>query len=668
MAGKEVYTREAYRQLRDGTYETELCIPCKRAVLDDDFPRIGGPRWLNDGFPDCEGKEKPVLYCCLCRHILRTRTRAVREGKSQDIHSKELDWVMLSMDQGILVREDGVVKEMEDVEPEPERYVRVIQGHLADLSLLRSWISICEQEHGATCNSQEIDTVDRHNAKLLLVDVKKECIVEGNFDCRYFALSYVWGIVEQFKTEKANFARLKQENGLSGAPITKTIKDAMTLVAGLRETYLWVDTLCIVQDDDEGKQEQILQMAAIYSKAVLTIVAVAGSDANSGLPGIHPTVRNKRSVEVAPGLQLVERTSLAEGFGKFTYNTRAWTFQERILSRRCLLFFNELVYLQCKTNIWCEDRYGDDSAAWPSSLFTLEKAQAWSRNQRSRGKYDNTDDFRFYALFVAEYSQKKMGHLSDAINAFIGIIDALDKLYGWKFGAGLPLPMLDLALLWTPLETITRRDTKPDALFPSWSWVGWVGNVHYGDLVQRIPQISIRESYKSCIAIKYQPSSGPGLADLLQFHTQVVAMSDFRLEKFEGRLQNQEYNVLVCQDVHMIFAKNGRRCGIIYGLRDENLQHGSRDVLQLLLISTVSRASSLSAYGPLISRFNEGGYTTDEALFDGKVGKYVDKEWCTLNVMLAESYKDHVRRAAVGQIHREAWVEAKPRDQMVVVG
>jgi len=261
-----------------------------------------------------------------------------------------------------------------------------------------------------------------------------------------------------------------------------------------------------------------------------------------------------------------------------------------------------------------------------------------------------------------------MGHLSDAINAFIGIIDALDKLYGWKFGAGLPLPMLDLALLWTPLEAITRRDTKPDALFPSWSWAGWVGNVHYGDLVQRIPQIPIRESYKSCIAIKYQPSSSPGLADLLQFHTQVVAMNNFRLEKFEGRLQNQEYNVLVCQDVHMMFTKNGRRCGIIYGLRDENLQHGSGDALQLLLISTVSRASSLSAYGPLISRFNEGGYTTDEALFDEKVEEYVDKEWCTLNVILAESYKDHIRRAAVGQIHREAWVEAKPRDRMVVVG
>ena len=58
----------------------------------------------------------------------------------------------------------------------------------------------------------------------------------------------------------------------------------------------------------------------------------------------------------------------------------------------------------------------------------------------------------------------------------------------------------------------------------------------------------------------------------------------------------------------------------------------------------------------------------DEALFDEKIEKYVDKEWCRLNVILAESYKDHVRRAAVGQIHRDAWVEARTRDQMVVVG
>ncbi|OCL08969.1 HET-domain-containing protein [Glonium stellatum] len=633
MAGIVEYTRETYRQLRDGVFETELCIPCKRAVLDDDLSRIGGPLWLNDGFPDCKGKEKPILYCCLCKYILRARALAARAGKRQDIQSKELDWVMLSMDQGVLMCEDGLMKEI-------------------------------EEGHGATCNSQEAGTVDYQNARLLLIDVKKECIVEASFEYRYLALSYVWGKVEQFKTKKANFALLKRPNGLSSAPITRTIKDAMMLVAGLGESYLWVDTLCIVQDDEEGKQEQILQMAAIYSKAILTIVAVAGSDANSGLPGVYPTVRNERSIAVAPGLQIVERTSLAEGFGKFIYNTRAWTFQERVLSSRCLFFFNELVYFQCKKNIWCEDRYGDDSAAWPSSLFTLEKAQAWSRNQHSRGKYNDMDDFRFYALFVAEYSQKKMGYPSDIINAFTGITDALDKLYKWKFGAGLPLPMLDLALLWTPLETATRRDTKSDVIFPSWSWVGWVGSAHYGDLVQRIPQIPIRESYKSCIMIKYQPNSSPGLADLLQFSTQIVAMKEFRLNKFGGRLQNQEYNVLVCQDVHMIFAKNGRRCGIIYGLRGENLQYGSSDALQLLLISTVSRASSLSTYGPLISRFNDGGYTTDEALFEN----YVDKEWCTLNVILAESYRDHVRRVAVGQIHREAWVEANPVDQMVALG
>ena len=66
------------------------------------------------------------------------------------------------------------------------------------------------------------------------------------------------------------------------------IQDAMRYVEGLSESYLWVDALCIVQDDIDEKQKQIAQMGSIYSNALCTIIALAGLDANTRLAGISP--------------------------------------------------------------------------------------------------------------------------------------------------------------------------------------------------------------------------------------------------------------------------------------------------------------------------------------------------------------------------------------------
>ena len=88
------------------------------------------------------------------------------------------------------------------------------------------------------------------------------------------ALSYVWGNSVQVTLEEKHALRLRTEGGLSDryADIGTTIKDAMYLCERIGEQYLWVDGLCIKQDDEEDKARQISNMNQIYSCAFLTIV------------------------------------------------------------------------------------------------------------------------------------------------------------------------------------------------------------------------------------------------------------------------------------------------------------------------------------------------------------------------------------------------------------
>jgi hypothetical protein len=106
---------------------------------------------------------------------------------------------------------------------------------------------------------------------------------------RYFALSYVWGGVTQLQLLWDNLIPLSKKGSLESdyyQQIPKVIRDAITITQDLDETYLWVDALCICQDDPWWKASQIAMMNQIYKGAVLTVVALDAGDASSKLPGV----------------------------------------------------------------------------------------------------------------------------------------------------------------------------------------------------------------------------------------------------------------------------------------------------------------------------------------------------------------------------------------------
>jgi hypothetical protein len=140
------------------------------------------------------------------------------------------------------------------------------------------------------------------------MDLQKQCVVEIPIDQKYVALSYVWGSVQTVHLLKANMSRLMSEGSLDHykSLLPQTIQDAMQLVELMKQRYLWVDSLCLIQDDPEdiGLGTQVMDI--IYELSDLTIIAAGGVDASAGLVGLHESSRTPTHVvrEIGPGVTL----------------------------------------------------------------------------------------------------------------------------------------------------------------------------------------------------------------------------------------------------------------------------------------------------------------------------------------------------------------------------
>ena len=101
-----------------------------------------------------------------------------------------------------------------------------------------------------------------------------------NLAAPYMTLSYCWGHQIPITTTKANIGQRKQE--IKWRDLPKTFKDAVKITRALEVRYLWIDSLCIIQDNNGDWETESSKMAAIYSGSYLTISAVSSRDSNGG--------------------------------------------------------------------------------------------------------------------------------------------------------------------------------------------------------------------------------------------------------------------------------------------------------------------------------------------------------------------------------------------------
>jgi hypothetical protein len=216
-------------------------------------------------------------------------------------------------------------------------------------------------------------------------------------------------------------------------------------------------------------------MDVVYGMATWTLVAGAANNATTPLPRItEPTDSSQvaQHTECISGMTIgVILPSLPTMLKKVVWNTRAWTYQESTLSKRLLVVTKPQIFFTCRHGYtYCEDNWLEIR---PPSLVART-------GQVFRSGTERANNFNIYADAVAEYTRRQMTFHQDGLNAIWGVLNRFGTWFRSDFLSGLPLTELDQALLWYPSGNITRRkDQSGRYLFPSWSWVGWVGPCRY---------------------------------------------------------------------------------------------------------------------------------------------------------------------------------------------
>jgi Heterokaryon incompatibility protein (HET) len=366
---------------------------------------------------------------------------------------------------------------------------RIIEPFV-DIRLFRHWVQLCSSQHGNACALPSW-IVDPNGLPetFRLIDVKAGCIIDATNHHPYYALSYVWGPSNNdLYTTTSNIHDLKKPNSLIQRVLPQTIVDAMQLTDQLGGKYLWVDRLCVLQDDDTDKSLQIPKMDVVYSLAELTIIAASGSSSYDGLAGLStPRTTTQDTCLVSTNVALMSMPTENE-FPHCAYSQRGWVQQERLLSRRALMFTDKQTFWSCSCADWTERIALEPSRSNPET-------DHWEIDRVFLGNYEKREFYRgfsrqHYSTLPAFYATKKFSNESDALDAISGLLRRTSQVTGDDFYWGHILGgYFDQSLCWrktnmnlerrTALCPIRAAESIYSMSFPSWCWLGWKAAIKF---------------------------------------------------------------------------------------------------------------------------------------------------------------------------------------------
>ena len=421
-----------------------------------------------------------------------------------------------------------------------------------DYDILRNWLWTCSAYHHPGCTPPESLDLELNMFPTRVIDVRRGCVVSTPPNAAYVCLSYVWGRDPQLQLTAETLNTLTTEGALfdKNTGVAQTLKDAVYVCDMLGKHYLWVDSICIKQDDQSTRQTEIENIDVIYGRAELTIVAASGSHADAGLHGIRKESRKvTQHMELVQGRQLMASMPSPGYEVRFSpWESRAWTLQERALSHRCLIFAESQVYFQCKTTYFYEDVVCEIPGEVTIRNFPIIKS-AWASTIQH--DFDQIGGFPAYEDIVRIFTQRNLTFGSDALNACAGLFKVDQKRRArlgqvTAFFFGLPVETFPHALCWMATwEPPGHRRSD----FPSWSWAGWDTTASY-DLI-RFKVICDDDHYKEndTEATKAAALFEPRLAKDMQIGSSILKFwttsANLRVDRSSSRDQHLPHSFAI---------------------------------------------------------------------------------------------------------------------------
>ena len=559
-----------------------------------------------------------------------------------------------------------------------------------DIEQILDWLRICHERHGVRCEpTLEQASSTQLASSTRVIDVRRRAVVPFRTGVKFVALSYVWGSA-RFQTFQSMRSNSTDEHGkyietALPSKLSTTIEDAINLTKRLGFSFLWVDALCIVQDDIDHIKEQISQMSIIYSSAVLTIANAGGNNSQDPIPGVRAGTRKPRQrLATVQGFEITNVLPGAEHALKATtWDSRGWTFQERVLSKRLLCFTQDQMYWQCVAEPWAEDLHAEQlECNLPNRLFNKI---AMMHEPVSR-VVSETEALRYYAQCVKTYTSRQLGKASDVLDAFAGIMRLLEDTSTLRFhhASGLPIDMMECALLWHPILPVVPRQ---DVELPSWCWASCEGQVEYEDACfrqhetknslrwynegtkrMRIPDI-LQTSPEDLAS--NAPDSYTWLDGVLKFWTYTAF---FRIKHVSTVLPESSISSRLSDNRNstvrraLIVDREGVHAGeSIIDYANPDCQEGEHEFIVCCKVRTSKRHVWTQGWGgDANKKHNFHGIPDQQGDFPlHTVKKLASHPWSYLSVMMISRKNGVDRRLAVGIVSEDAWKSQLPKFELI---
>ncbi|XXG99674.1 hypothetical protein Hte_006015 [Hypoxylon texense] len=376
-------------------------------------------------------------------------------------------------------------------------------------ALLRENLHSCLQMQGVHSDCK--DTANNYvPSRLLKLDACSEgppririCLPDK--PTPYAVLSYCWGGDQAHKTTSttlaANYINIRWDS------LPRTIQDAIQVSLNIGLEYIWVDSICIIQDDDIDKQREIACMPRVYNESVVTIIAARAKSAREGF--LHPldTSRYQDSIfklgfkceHGTSGHAYLVRERQYNYGASDPIDSRAWTLQESYLSKRIIKYGSKQCSMVCQCSPskpqivdgWMLDQSYDapeiENIIFPGSKLSVspEDIAKWKHYYKEehgtdpREPSEHTEESEIYSNWrelVMNYSTRSLTVPADRILAISGLADRIAPAIRGRYVAGHWENHLPGDLLWE-IATASMGMRPKSYQGPSWSWTSVNGSV-----------------------------------------------------------------------------------------------------------------------------------------------------------------------------------------------